>query len=104
MARVLSTQEIREEFVAFVVERDHRHVPSAPIVPIDDPPTFTAITSGHSHSLALTKDGEVWAWGFNNYGQVGNDSIDNVLTPQKLPTLQGIKAIAGGLNHSLAGR
>jgi len=37
MARVLTTQEIREEFTRFFVERGHRSVPSSPIVPIDDP-------------------------------------------------------------------
>ena len=37
MARALKTQEIREEFVRFFVDRGHRHIPSSPLVPIDDP-------------------------------------------------------------------
>jgi alpha-tubulin suppressor-like RCC1 family protein len=28
-------------------------------------------TPGASHNLALTADGSVWAWGLNNYGQIG---------------------------------
>jgi alanyl-tRNA synthetase len=37
MAKALKTQEIRDLFVRFFVERGHRHVPSSPLVPIDDP-------------------------------------------------------------------
>src|ERR1043166_6182742 len=31
------SDEIRKQFVKFFVERGHRHVPSAPLVPPDDP-------------------------------------------------------------------
>ncbi len=37
MPRALKTQEIREEFIRFFVERGHRAVPSSPLVPLDDP-------------------------------------------------------------------
>ena len=30
----------------------------------------TAIACGSSHSLALTSDGSVWAWGNNSQGNV----------------------------------
>ena len=37
MAKALTTQQIRDEFTRFFLERGHRLVPSAPIVPIGDP-------------------------------------------------------------------
>ena len=37
MSRALKTQEIREEFIRFFVERGHKAVPSSPLVPLDDP-------------------------------------------------------------------
>ena len=32
----------------------------------------TQIACGSHHSLVLTSEGELWAWGYNNCGQVGN--------------------------------
>ncbi|HHT9146477.1 MAG TPA: RCC1 domain-containing protein, partial [Candidatus Wunengus sp. YC61] len=39
------------------------------------------ITGGVSHSLAVKSDGTVWAWGYNGYGQLGNNSTTNSSTP-----------------------
>lgn len=33
---------------------------------------IVAISAGFAHVLALDKDGNVWAWGYNEYGQLGN--------------------------------
>lgn len=35
-----------------------------------------AIAAGSTHSLALTADGRVWAWGYNRDGQLGNGDWD----------------------------
>src|SRR5450756_450308 len=66
--------------------------------------TVTAIAGGFSHSLALTSTGQVLAWGFNGYGELGNGTITNSSTPVavSLPSATTITAIAGGLAHSLA--
>jgi alpha-tubulin suppressor-like RCC1 family protein len=31
-----------------------------------------AVSTGGSHSLALRRDGTVWSWGNNGFGQLGN--------------------------------
>lgn len=36
---------------------------------------IVAISGGISHFLALGKDGNVWSWGSNQYGQLGIGSI-----------------------------
>jgi alpha-tubulin suppressor-like RCC1 family protein/ABC-type uncharacterized transport system auxiliary subunit len=46
--------------------------------------TFIAISAGENHSMALSTDGTVWAWGDNSKGQLGNNSIQNSLEPQKV--------------------
>ncbi|XP_076041418.1 RCC1 and BTB domain-containing protein 1-like isoform X2 [Oratosquilla oratoria] len=44
----------------------------------------TRVAAGSHHSLALTEEGEVLAWGQNNYGQVGSGTTTNQPTPRKV--------------------
>lgn len=39
------------------------------------------VVCGYAHVLALTDEGEVYAWGSNNYGQLGNGTKTNKLIP-----------------------
>jgi Domain of unknown function (DUF1963)/Regulator of chromosome condensation (RCC1) repeat len=60
-----------------------------------------AVAAGDFHSLALTVDGAVLAWGLNSAGEVGRDYIP--AGPVAVPELQrGVRAIAAGGYHSLA--
>lgn len=60
------------------------------------------VSAGNSFSLALDKDGNVWAWGRNQYGQLGSDFPDWSSTPIQVNTLNGIESIASGRAFSLA--
>lgn len=63
---------------------------------------ITKIAVGSSHALALTQLGNVFVWGNNNFGQLGNDKRGiNAYKPEKLE-LYGEKAIqiACGSFHS----
>jgi hypothetical protein len=62
------------------------------------------ICCGFGHSLALTNSGEVYAWGLNEYGQVGNKSYSNQLIPQKVNGFNDEKVvmISCGSHHSMA--
>ncbi|XP_056650824.1 RCC1 and BTB domain-containing protein 2 isoform X2 [Monodelphis domestica] len=42
------------------------------------------VACGSHHSLVLTSDGEVFAWGYNNSGQVGSGSTANQPIPRKV--------------------
>lgn len=59
------------------------------------------IAVGVYHSLALENNGMVWAWGRNDYGQLGDGSLANKLFPQR-SNLDRIVAVAAGEYHSLA--
>ncbi|XP_014258903.1 RCC1 and BTB domain-containing protein 1-like isoform X2 [Cimex lectularius] len=43
------------------------------------------IVCGNSHTLALSDEGKVYAWGANTYGQLASNSKNNVLTPEQIP-------------------
>lgn len=62
-----------------------------------------AVAAGKDHSIVLKKDGTVWAWGRNTYGQLGNgETADYNVTPKQVSGLSEIIEIAAGDNHTLA--
>jgi alpha-tubulin suppressor-like RCC1 family protein len=64
-------------------------------------PTVSAVAAGDEHSMALTSDGRVFAWGRNSDGQLGTGTLDSVSQPVQLQ-VSGIRMIAAGGFHSLA--
>ena len=64
--------------------------------------TVTAIAANGEHSLALCRNGEIWAWGNNAVGQLGDTTTINRPTPQRVGLLSGAVAIAAGTAHSAA--
>jgi alpha-tubulin suppressor-like RCC1 family protein len=63
----------------------------------------TAIAAGDNYSLALTQDGTVWAWGFNDSGQLGSGGTETAdENPGQVSGLSGITAIAAGYAQGLA--
>ena len=70
---------------------------------LGDLPGMKAIAAGSAHCLALKADGTVWAWGWNNKGQLGDGLINDRSTAaavkggKKLGALlKNVKAIAAG--------
>lgn len=55
-----------------------------------------------AHSLALKKNGTVWAWGSNIYGGLGNGTTTNTNVPVQVLVLTGVTAISAGGWHSAA--
>ncbi|MDD2586512.1 MAG: DUF3048 domain-containing protein [Syntrophomonadaceae bacterium] len=52
--------------------------------PIAGLSNITSISGAYSHCLALDEEGQVWAWGNNNYGQLGNGSTESSSVPVKV--------------------
>ena len=61
---------------------------------------FTQVDMTHRHALALSENGDVWAWGFNLSGQIGNNSRKDVSSPVKV--FSGATSIAAGYRFSAA--
>lgn len=68
--------------------------------------TYLGVAGGAQHSMALSADGEVLAWGRNNAGQLGDGLVQDRTNPQKVlgpPWGQdAVSQIAAGLGFSLA--
>ena len=68
---------------------------------------FTQISAGNDHSLVLDSDGNLYSWGYNNSGQLGNGTTDSSRhgTPSKVAMPAGVTKftqISAGYKHSLA--
>ncbi len=60
----------------------------------------TAIAGGEYDSLALTSAGTVYAWGYNNFGQLGNGTTTNSSTPLQVTGLANVVKIAASSSGS----
>jgi alpha-tubulin suppressor-like RCC1 family protein len=85
---------------------------------ISDLPSVGTMSAGGGHSLALISNGDVWAWGSNTKGQLGNGSLCTppppppppaqpnpfcgVGVPARISGLSNIKAISAGGGHNLS--
>jgi alpha-tubulin suppressor-like RCC1 family protein len=63
-----------------------------------------AVTAGCDHSLALSTTGKLYAWGRNDFGQLGDGTMKNRHTPVKvkLPSGTVVTSVAAGCDHTLA--
>ena len=70
--------------------------------------TYLQVSAGGSHSLALGSDGNAYAWGLNNYGQIGDETNSYRNAPVMVRKPSGTPAdftylqVSAGYAHSLA--
>ena len=64
----------------------------------------TAISAGSNHSLAIDSNGNLYAWGLNNVGQLGDGTTNDSHTPVTITLSIGVTttAISAGGSHNLA--
>ncbi len=63
----------------------------------------TAIATGDQHACALRNGGQVWCWGRNNEGELGNNGGNSSYSsPVQAQGLSGMTSIAVGDTHSCA--
>ena len=66
--------------------------------------SFTRVAAGEQHSVALDQRGNVWAWGRNDHGQLGDDSVMSrpVPTEVSMPAQVAFSRVSAGGFHTLA--
>ena len=63
----------------------------------------TAVAAGVSHNCALISGGAVKCWGYNYYGELGDNSTTDRWTPVAVSGLSsGVSAVVGGYAHTCA--
>lgn len=73
-----------------------------PVSVLGNKKTFCSISAGYGTTLAIDNHGQVWCWGRNFQGILGNGAEVSVCTPV---SIHGAKktfcAISGGMHHSM---
>lgn len=62
---------------------------------------ISKLAAGRAHSLAL-RDGKLYAWGDNTYGQIGDGTETSRSRPVPVPLPVDVVDVAGGRDHTLA--
>ncbi|BDA78260.1 hypothetical protein LPTSP3_g11900 [Leptospira kobayashii] len=77
-----------------------------PVTVVGLPTDVIQVIAGSEHSAALTSTGDVYVWGRNQYGNLGDGVIGTATAvtsaPKKITSISGIKQIANGRDHILA--
>ena len=68
---------------------------------------FTEISAGsdgggNSHSAAIDSEGNLWTWGYNGYGELGDNSTTTRTSPVKVKEGTSFKKVSSGTYHTLA--
>ena len=63
------------------------------------PEKVVAVSANYYTSYALTENGNVYGWGYNYYGQLGNNSSSTAYVPVKMQKVSNIIQISAGQNY-----
>ena len=81
---------------------EHHSPTLASALPADK--NFVQVDAGKFHSLALADDGQIFGWGANSRGQLGNGTTVDASIPSVATTPEGVSfvQVAGGEQHTIA--
>lgn len=60
------------------------------------------ISAGFMASYAIKENGTLWAWGVNEYGQVGDGTTEDKFYPTQIGTDTDWVMVKGGMRHAIA--
>ena len=76
---------------------------SSPVQTVSAGTNWKSVACGRYHALAIKTDGTLWAWGLNQFGQVGtNDRTARSSPIQTVASGTDWKQVSGGISHSAA--
>lgn len=63
--------------------------------------SWTSVSTGENFNLAINSSGLLFAWGYNAFGQVGDNTTINRSSPVQLSSLNSWTQISAGYSHSI---
>ena len=63
---------------------------------------WKAVDAGGYYCVAIKKDGSLWAWGDNRYGQMGQGTRNHELSPVRIGKENDWASVYAGVHHVLA--
>ena len=63
---------------------------------------FKKVATGNYHSMAIDNEDNLWVWGSNFYGELGNGTTNKSTIPIQIKIGTKFKEIEAGMNHSMA--
>ncbi len=69
---------------------------------LDTSSKIIQVAAGDYHSMVLTQSGQIWSFGANYFGQLGNDSLDSRFSPRKVLITEVVSSIHASGDLSLA--
>ncbi|MGA9142108.1 MAG: hypothetical protein WBZ29_17930 [Methanocella sp.] len=69
---------------------------------LDNLHNIKSVAVGEYFAVALSEDGNVWTWGSNFKGQLGNQKIEDSYDPVAVQGLSNIVQVSAGIEHAMA--
>ena len=63
---------------------------------------WASVSTGWVHTVALKTDGTLWAWGYNENGQLGDGTIEQKNSPVQVGASSDWTLVSAGWDHTMA--
>ncbi|MBS7230291.1 T9SS type A sorting domain-containing protein [Flavobacterium psychroterrae] len=73
-----------------------------PVQQVGTAKDWQTIAAGPHYTIAIKTDGTLWAWGYNEFGQLGDGTTVDKNTPVQVGSDKDWESIAAGSNHTIA--
>jgi len=69
---------------------------------VDGITNVKAVSIGLEHTCAIDDNGNVWCWGLNSFGQLGDGTNEASVEPKAVSGLPAMSSVSAGANHTCA--
>jgi alpha-tubulin suppressor-like RCC1 family protein len=93
-----STDEVDGCITSIWIEERRQNDTMSTPAPVEG--IYTSVSAGADYAMAIKADGSLWAWGLNEYGQLGDGTNVDSFTPTKI--MDNVAAVDAGIDYAMA--